>query len=194
MHHTHIQLTQFKPPNAERPKNGAIQVLEQQSVTQCVTDCELKIILENKGKYEDDNEVMMRRQPREERERVSELYPRPNGAKKKTVMMMKAAKLEGPEEVKDMGYSGDYWNDPELDEKKLFLRDCQIKTHPCNIAILVRSKDDHRKLKRQEKEQEDNYAYIEEEYEGEGADAEEAHCKDKDFIMDVVQSIQYDCS
>lgn len=31
--------------------------------------------------------------------------------------------LEGPEEVKDMKYLRDYWNDPELDEKERFLRD-----------------------------------------------------------------------
>ncbi|XP_019125035.2 protein KRI1 homolog [Larimichthys crocea] len=33
------------------------------------------------------------------------------------------AELEGPEEVKDMKYLRDYWNDPELDEKERFLRD-----------------------------------------------------------------------
>ncbi|XP_039901713.1 protein KRI1 homolog [Simochromis diagramma] len=31
--------------------------------------------------------------------------------------------LEGAEEVKDMKYLKDYWNDPELDEKERFLRD-----------------------------------------------------------------------
>uniref|UniRef100_A0A673BQ38 Protein KRI1 homolog n=1 Tax=Sphaeramia orbicularis TaxID=375764 RepID=A0A673BQ38_9TELE len=31
--------------------------------------------------------------------------------------------IEGPEEVKDMKYLRDYWNDPELDEKECFLRD-----------------------------------------------------------------------
>ncbi|KAM3598629.1 uncharacterized protein V6R79_020588 [Siganus canaliculatus] len=31
--------------------------------------------------------------------------------------------LEGPEEVTDMRYLRDYWNDPELDEKERFLRD-----------------------------------------------------------------------
>ncbi|XP_040918253.1 protein KRI1 homolog [Toxotes jaculatrix] len=31
--------------------------------------------------------------------------------------------LEGPEEVKDMKYLRDYWNDPELDERERFLRD-----------------------------------------------------------------------
>ncbi|XP_070838084.1 protein KRI1 homolog [Chaetodon trifascialis] len=31
--------------------------------------------------------------------------------------------LDGPEEVKDMKYLRDYWNDPELDEKERFLRD-----------------------------------------------------------------------
>ncbi|XP_069557322.1 protein KRI1 homolog [Brachyistius frenatus] len=116
--------------------------------------------------------------------------------------------LEGPEEVKDMKYLRDYWNDPELDEKERFLRDYvlnkgyldevedderiptyeevvqdevedseeegetflvrqenfersynfrfeepdaqQIKTYPRNIATSVRSKDDRRKLKREE--------------------------------------------
>lgn len=33
------------------------------------------------------------------------------------------AELEGAEEVKDMKYLRDYWNDPELDEKECFLRD-----------------------------------------------------------------------
>lgn len=33
------------------------------------------------------------------------------------------AELEGPEEVTDMKYLRDYWNDPELDEKERFLRD-----------------------------------------------------------------------
>lgn len=33
------------------------------------------------------------------------------------------AELEGPEDVKDMKYLRDYWNDPELDEKERFLRD-----------------------------------------------------------------------
>lgn len=33
------------------------------------------------------------------------------------------AELDGPEEVKDMKYLRDYWNDPELDEKEQFLRD-----------------------------------------------------------------------
>nr|XP_061805056.1 protein KRI1 homolog [Nerophis lumbriciformis] len=31
--------------------------------------------------------------------------------------------LDGPEEVKEMKYLRDYWNDPELDEKECFLRD-----------------------------------------------------------------------
>ncbi|XP_074553214.1 protein KRI1 homolog [Halichoeres trimaculatus] len=31
--------------------------------------------------------------------------------------------VKGPEEVKDMKYLRDYWNDPELDEKERFLRD-----------------------------------------------------------------------
>ncbi|XP_067334064.1 protein KRI1 homolog isoform X2 [Channa argus] len=33
------------------------------------------------------------------------------------------AELEDPEEVKDMRYLRDYWNDPELEEKERFLRD-----------------------------------------------------------------------
>ncbi|XP_054616537.1 protein KRI1 homolog isoform X2 [Dunckerocampus dactyliophorus] len=33
------------------------------------------------------------------------------------------AELDGPEEVKDMKYLRDYWNDPQLDEKECFLRD-----------------------------------------------------------------------
>uniref|UniRef100_A0A3Q2P944 Protein KRI1 homolog n=1 Tax=Fundulus heteroclitus TaxID=8078 RepID=A0A3Q2P944_FUNHE len=33
------------------------------------------------------------------------------------------AELDGPEEVKDMKYLRDYWNDPQLDEKERFLRD-----------------------------------------------------------------------
>uniref|UniRef100_A0A8C4IQZ5 Protein KRI1 homolog n=1 Tax=Dicentrarchus labrax TaxID=13489 RepID=A0A8C4IQZ5_DICLA len=33
------------------------------------------------------------------------------------------AELEGSEEVKDMKYLREYWNDPELDEKERFLRD-----------------------------------------------------------------------
>nr|XP_057906001.1 protein KRI1 homolog isoform X2 [Doryrhamphus excisus] len=33
------------------------------------------------------------------------------------------AGLDGPEEVKDMKYLRDYWNDPQLDEKECFLRD-----------------------------------------------------------------------
>ncbi|KAM7386342.1 hypothetical protein PAMA_009121 [Pampus argenteus] len=116
------------------------------------------------------------------------------------------AELEGPEEVKDMKYLRDYWNDPELDERERFLRDYvlnkgyldenderiptydevvqddvedseeegetflerqanfersynfrfeepdaqKVKTYPRNIATSVRSKDDRRKLKREE--------------------------------------------
>uniref|UniRef100_A0A3B3TTH7 Protein KRI1 homolog n=1 Tax=Poecilia latipinna TaxID=48699 RepID=A0A3B3TTH7_9TELE len=33
------------------------------------------------------------------------------------------AELDGPEEVKDMKYLRDYWNDPQLDDKERFLRD-----------------------------------------------------------------------
>ncbi|XP_019963870.2 protein KRI1 homolog [Paralichthys olivaceus] len=36
------------------------------------------------------------------------------------------AELDGPEEVKDMKYLRDYWNDPELDEKECFLRDYML--------------------------------------------------------------------
>ncbi|XP_056127825.1 protein KRI1 homolog [Rhinichthys klamathensis goyatoka] len=36
------------------------------------------------------------------------------------------AELEGPEEVKDMKYLRDYWNDPQLDEKESFLRDYML--------------------------------------------------------------------
>uniref|UniRef100_A0A1A8K8Z8 Protein KRI1 homolog n=1 Tax=Nothobranchius kuhntae TaxID=321403 RepID=A0A1A8K8Z8_NOTKU len=36
------------------------------------------------------------------------------------------AELDGPEEVKDMKYLRDYWNDPELDEKEQFLRDYML--------------------------------------------------------------------
>ncbi|XP_056263536.1 protein KRI1 homolog [Pseudoliparis swirei] len=118
--------------------------------------------------------------------------------------------LEGPEEVKDMKYLRDYWNDPALDERERFLRDYflnkgyldkdaeggndriptyeevlqddvedsaeegetfleqqedferkynfryeepdsqKIKTYPRSIATSVRSKDERRKLKRDE--------------------------------------------
>nr|XP_046186531.1 protein KRI1 homolog [Oncorhynchus gorbuscha] len=117
------------------------------------------------------------------------------------------AELGGPEEVQDMKYLRDYWNDPELDEKECFLRDFvlnkgymekddvdripsydevvnddvedseedgesflerqedferhynfrfeepdaqKIKTYPRTIATSVRSKDERRKLKREE--------------------------------------------
>ncbi|CDQ70754.1 unnamed protein product [Oncorhynchus mykiss] len=117
------------------------------------------------------------------------------------------AELGGPEEVQDMQYLRDYWNDPELDEKECFLRDFvlnkgymekddvdripsydelvnddvedseedgesflerqedferhynfrfeepdaqKIKTYPRTIATSVRSKDERRKLKREE--------------------------------------------
>ncbi|KAK7168216.1 hypothetical protein R3I94_002306 [Phoxinus phoxinus] len=36
------------------------------------------------------------------------------------------AELDGPEEVKDMKYLRDYWNDPQLDEKESFLRDYML--------------------------------------------------------------------
>ncbi|XP_073689251.1 protein KRI1 homolog [Garra rufa] len=36
------------------------------------------------------------------------------------------AELEGKEEVKDMKYLRDYWNNPELDEKETFLRDYML--------------------------------------------------------------------
>lgn len=36
------------------------------------------------------------------------------------------SELEGPEEVKDMKYLRDYWNNPQLDEKESFLRDYML--------------------------------------------------------------------
>ncbi len=36
------------------------------------------------------------------------------------------AELEGEEEVKDMKYLRDYWNNPELDERESFLRDYML--------------------------------------------------------------------
>ncbi|XP_051796865.1 protein KRI1 homolog [Acanthochromis polyacanthus] len=49
------------------------------------------------------------------------------------------AELEGPEEVKDMKYLKDYWNDPELDEKECFLRDYVL-----NKGYLDEDEDDER--------------------------------------------------
>lgn len=49
------------------------------------------------------------------------------------------ADLEGPEEVKDMKYLRDYWNDPELDEKECFLRDYVL-----NKGYLDEDNDDDR--------------------------------------------------
>lgn len=49
------------------------------------------------------------------------------------------AELEGPEEVKDMKYLRDYWNDPELDEKECFLRDYVL-----NKGYLEEDQDDER--------------------------------------------------
>lgn len=49
------------------------------------------------------------------------------------------AELEGPEEVKDMKYLRDYWNDPELDEKERFLRDYVL-----NKGYLNEDEDDER--------------------------------------------------
>ncbi|KAM9346223.1 protein KRI1 homolog [Symphorus nematophorus] len=49
------------------------------------------------------------------------------------------AELEGPEEVKDMKYLRDYWNDPELDEKERFLRDYVL-----NKGYLDEDDDDER--------------------------------------------------
>ncbi|KAM8724203.1 protein KRI1 homolog isoform 2-T2 [Acanthopagrus schlegelii] len=49
------------------------------------------------------------------------------------------AELEGPEEVKDMKYLRDYWNDPQLDEKERFLRDYFL-----NKGYLEEDDDDER--------------------------------------------------
>uniref|UniRef100_A0A3B4ZUB0 Protein KRI1 homolog n=1 Tax=Stegastes partitus TaxID=144197 RepID=A0A3B4ZUB0_9TELE len=49
------------------------------------------------------------------------------------------AELEGPEEVKDMKYLRDFWNDPELDEKERFLRDYML-----NKGYLDEDEDDER--------------------------------------------------
>ncbi|KAG7216165.1 hypothetical protein INR49_029013 [Caranx melampygus] len=49
------------------------------------------------------------------------------------------AELEGPEEVKDMKYLRDYWNDPELDERERFLRDYVL-----NKGYLDEDEDDDR--------------------------------------------------
>ncbi|XP_023122728.2 protein KRI1 homolog [Amphiprion ocellaris] len=49
------------------------------------------------------------------------------------------AELEGPDEVKDMKYLRDYWNDPELDEKECFLRDYVL-----NKGYLDEDEDDER--------------------------------------------------
>nr|XP_046272137.1 protein KRI1 homolog [Scatophagus argus] len=47
--------------------------------------------------------------------------------------------LDGPEEVKDMKYLRDYWNDPQLDEKERFLRDYVL-----NKGYLDEDDDDER--------------------------------------------------
>ncbi|XP_029014384.1 protein KRI1 homolog [Betta splendens] len=47
--------------------------------------------------------------------------------------------LEAPEEVKDMKYLRDYWNDPRLDEKERFLRDYVL-----NKGYLDEDEDDER--------------------------------------------------
>uniref|UniRef100_A0A3P8TCS3 Protein KRI1 homolog n=1 Tax=Amphiprion percula TaxID=161767 RepID=A0A3P8TCS3_AMPPE len=49
------------------------------------------------------------------------------------------AELEGPDEVKDMKYLRDYWNDPALDEKECFLRDYVL-----NKGYLDEDEDDDR--------------------------------------------------
>ncbi|XP_015224445.1 PREDICTED: protein KRI1 homolog [Cyprinodon variegatus] len=51
------------------------------------------------------------------------------------------AELEGPEEVKDMKYLRDYWNDPELDEKERFLRDYVL-----NKGYLDEEEDDDERI------------------------------------------------
>uniref|UniRef100_UPI0037E8248A protein KRI1 homolog n=1 Tax=Semicossyphus pulcher TaxID=241346 RepID=UPI0037E8248A len=49
------------------------------------------------------------------------------------------AEIDGPEEVKDMKYLRDYWNDPELDEKERFLRDYVL-----NKGYLEEEQEDER--------------------------------------------------
>ncbi|XP_037544778.1 protein KRI1 homolog [Nematolebias whitei] len=49
------------------------------------------------------------------------------------------AELDGPEEVKDMKYLRDYWNDPELEEKERFLRDYML-----NKGFLDEEEEDDR--------------------------------------------------
>ncbi|XP_061567130.1 protein KRI1 homolog [Cololabis saira] len=49
------------------------------------------------------------------------------------------AELEAPEDVKDMKYLRDYWNDPELDERERFLRDYVL-----NKGYLDEDHDDER--------------------------------------------------
>ncbi|CAJ1075710.1 protein KRI1 homolog [Xyrichtys novacula] len=67
------------------------------------------------GKGEKDSQLLTRRvKTQEEKDKEEADY----------VEWLKGqTELEGPEEVKDMKYLRDYWNDPELDEKERFLRD-----------------------------------------------------------------------
>ncbi|XP_010872832.2 protein KRI1 homolog [Esox lucius] len=153
---------------------------------------------EGSVKEDDDSQLLKRRtKTQEEKDKEDEDY----------VNWLKGqAELESPEELQDMKYLRDYWNDPELDEKERFLRDFvlnkgyidkdaedripsydevvnelddseedgesflerqedferhynfrfeepdaqKIKTYPRTIATSVRSKDERRKLKREE--------------------------------------------
>lgn len=51
------------------------------------------------------------------------------------------SELDGPEEVKDMKYLRDYWNDPKLDEKERFLRDYVL-----NKGYLDEEEDDDERI------------------------------------------------
>ncbi|XP_076609676.1 protein KRI1 homolog [Chaetodon auriga] len=69
----------------------------------------------NKGSEGDGSQLLTRRiKTQEEKDKEEADY----------VEWLKGqTELDGPEEVKDMKYLRDYWNDPELDEKERFLRD-----------------------------------------------------------------------
>lgn len=154
---------------------------------------------DEEGSSDKDEELLTRRtKTQEEKDREEADY----------VEWLKGqAELEGEEEIKDMKYLRDYWNNPGLDEKESFLRDYvlnkgyleeddeeriptydevvqddvddsegegesflqkqedferhynfrfeepdagKVKTYPRNIATSVRSKDDRRKIKREE--------------------------------------------
>uniref|UniRef100_A0A671YMA7 Protein KRI1 homolog n=1 Tax=Sparus aurata TaxID=8175 RepID=A0A671YMA7_SPAAU len=68
------------------------------------------------------------------------------------------AELEGPEEVKDMKYLRDYWNDPQLDEKERFLRDYFL-----NKGYLEEDDDDERYVVQDDVEdsEEDGETFLE---------------------------------